>query len=89
MYGLELVHQSEGELKRGTVYVTLNRMEKKKFITSRKEEVASEKDEPVRRIYSITGAGVRTLNAYNRYCTEVATGVTDGVFSGEASIIRS
>ena len=36
-YGLELVRMSEGELKRGTIYVTLNRMEEKLYISSRHE----------------------------------------------------
>jgi hypothetical protein len=37
MYGLELVSASRGRLKRGTVYVTLGRMEDKGYITSRTE----------------------------------------------------
>ena len=38
MYGLELVTESAGALKRGTVYVTLGRMEDKGYVTSRAEE---------------------------------------------------
>ena len=34
MYGLELVTASVGELKRGTVYVTLGRMEAKGLVES-------------------------------------------------------
>ena len=34
MYGLQLVDRSEGELKRGTVYVTLARMEAKGLVQS-------------------------------------------------------
>ena len=37
-YGLELVEASGGALKRGSVYVTLARMEEKGFIESRQEE---------------------------------------------------
>jgi len=33
-YGLDLVHASRGRLKRGSVYVTLGRMEQKGFVTS-------------------------------------------------------
>ena len=33
-YGLELVEASNGRLKRGSVYVTLARMEAKGFVTS-------------------------------------------------------
>ena len=34
LYGLQLVAASRGRLKRGTVYVTLGRMEEKGYITS-------------------------------------------------------
>ena len=37
-YGLELVTASDGALKRGTVYVTLGRMEDKGLIVSRVED---------------------------------------------------
>ncbi len=37
MYGLALVEQSAGPLKRGTVYLTLGRMEDKKYVESRTE----------------------------------------------------
>ena len=39
MYGLQLVEQSDGALKRGTVYVTLGRMEAKGLVESRQEEL--------------------------------------------------
>ena len=38
MYGLQLVTTSKRRLKRGTVYVTLGRMEEKGYITSRLED---------------------------------------------------
>ena len=41
-YGLELVSASRGRLKRGTVYVTLGRMEEKGYITSRLEDAPPE-----------------------------------------------
>ncbi len=37
MFGLEMVEASEGELKRGTIYVTLQRMGDKGYIESREE----------------------------------------------------
>ena len=40
-YGLELVDASGGTLKRGSVYVTLARMEEKGFVDSRQEERAA------------------------------------------------
>jgi|SRR3954465_11296294 DNA-binding PadR family transcriptional regulator len=67
-YGLELVKASDGALKRGTVYVLLDRMEDKGLIESREEE------EPAtdgyvgipRRLYKAKGAGVRALEAMER-----------------------
>ena len=41
MYGLELVAESEGRLKRGTVYVTLSRMGEKGFVESWPEKDSS------------------------------------------------
>ena len=38
MFGLQLVEQSNGGLKRGTVYVTLGRMQDKGYVESRTEE---------------------------------------------------
>ena len=40
LYGLEMVDRSEGGLKRGTVYVTLGRMEAKSFLSSEQEDPA-------------------------------------------------
>ena len=36
-YGLELIRKSEGSLKRGSIYVLLQRMERKGFVSSQKE----------------------------------------------------
>ena len=62
MYGLELVEQSGGELKRGTVYVTLNRLEDKGYIKSEKEPAAPGIAQP-RRLYKVTGLGERVFRA--------------------------
>src|SRR5436190_1410266 len=62
MYGLELVEQSEGELRRGTVYVVLNRLEERGFVTSKKEEAAPGIAQP-RRHYRPTAEGVRVFRA--------------------------
>ena len=63
MFGLELVNSSEGKLKRGTVYVTLQRMVEKGFIESREEDrVAPEVGIP-RRMYKVTGLGERIYRA--------------------------
>jgi len=37
MFGLLLVERSEGRLKRGTIYVTLGRMQEKGYLESRQE----------------------------------------------------
>lgn len=61
MYGLEMVKSSK-LLKRGTVYVTLDRMTDKGFVTSRAESNPSEPGMP-RRLYSVTALGRRVLAA--------------------------
>jgi PadR family transcriptional regulator, regulatory protein PadR len=62
MYGLELVSASEGALKRGTVYVTLGRMEQKGLIESRLEEEPPRFGGLPRRLYKATAYG-RELHA--------------------------
>jgi DNA-binding PadR family transcriptional regulator len=69
MYGLQLVASSKRRLKRGTVYVTLGRMEDKGYITSRQEDGPPEAGGLPRRIYSPTPLGRRVLAAW-----EVVTG---------------
>jgi DNA-binding PadR family transcriptional regulator len=77
-YGLELVKVSGGSLKRGTVYVLLDRMEDKGLIESREE------DEPAadgyvgitRRLYKARGAGVRALEAMERDALLLSGAVT-------------
>lgn len=58
-YGLDLVAQSRGRLKRGSVYVTLGRMEEKGMVTSRLDERPGEG--PPRRLYEPTAMGLRAL----------------------------
>jgi DNA-binding PadR family transcriptional regulator len=58
-YGLDLVASSRGKLKRGSVYVTLGRMEQKGFVTSRLDERPGEG--PSRRLYEPTPLGLRML----------------------------
>ena len=61
MYGLELVTESSGALKRGTVYVTLGRMEEKGYITSRVEEEPPAQGGLPRRLYRSTPYGRELL----------------------------
>src|SRR4051812_11001672 len=63
-YGLQLVAASKGRLKRGTVYVTLGRMEDKGFIASRLESAPADEGGLPRRIYEPTAFGRRVLAAY-------------------------
>ena len=59
MFGLEMVEASEGELKRGTIYVTLQRMGDKGYIESREEPRELPEIGIPRRKYSATGLGER------------------------------
>lgn len=65
-YGLELVSASRGRLKRGTVYVTLGRMEEKGYISSRLEDAPAEAGGLPRRIYKPTALGRQVLEAWSQ-----------------------
>jgi PadR family transcriptional regulator, regulatory protein PadR len=65
MYGLELVAASKRRLKRGTIYVTLGRMEDKGLITSRLEAAPADAGGLPRRIYEATPLGRRVLDAWS------------------------
>ena len=72
MYGLQLVEQSAGALKRGTVYVTLGRMEAKGFVESEQEELPPGAIGLPRRVYRPTGLGERMLRAWTVFARELA-----------------
>lgn len=74
MYGLQMVEESEGNLKRGTVYVTLNRMEDKGYLSSRQEDRRSEAIGLPRRLYRPKAHGVRVYGAWERLATELIPG---------------
>ena len=63
-FGLELVDASKGRLKRGSVYVTLSRMEAKGFVQSRQEERAPGAIGLPRRMYRATAYGLKVRDAY-------------------------
>ena len=73
-YGLDLVVQSAGRLKRGTVYVTLGRMEQKGLVASEQEPPRPGAIGLPRRIYRITGLGERVLRAWTTLARELAWG---------------
>jgi len=64
MYGLELVSASGGRLKRGTVYVTLGRMEDKGYVTSAQEAKPPGAIGLPRRMYRLTSLGRRAREAW-------------------------
>lgn len=72
LYGLELVNASNGQLKRGTVYVTLNRMVEKGYLEAEAEKETKHPGLP-RKLYSVTGYGVRVA---------AANDAADAVFKG-------
>lgn len=72
LYGLELVAASGGRLKRGTVYVTLGRMEEKGFIASRLEDAPREAGGLSRRVYHATPLGRRVLQLWTRMARALA-----------------
>jgi len=64
MYGLQLVAASRRRLKRGTVYVTLGRMEDKGYISSRLANPPSDAGGMPRRVYQPTALGRRVLRVW-------------------------
>ena len=64
MFGLQLVEESKGALKRGTVYVTLGRMQQKGYVESRTEQRPPGAIGLPRRLYKPTAFGLRVLAAW-------------------------
>ena len=73
LYGLQLVAASKRKLKRGTVYVTLGRMEEKGYITSRLEDAPPDMGGMPRRLYKATPLGRRVLAAWTSAATHLIT----------------
>jgi DNA-binding PadR family transcriptional regulator len=71
LFGLQLVALSEGMLKRGTVYVTLGRMETKGFVRSEQEAMPPGAIGLPRRLYYPTPLGERVLRAWNQMAREL------------------
>ena len=63
-FGLELVEASAGGLKRGSIYVTLGRMEAKGFVQSRQEARHPGAIGVPRRLYLATAYGLKVRDAY-------------------------
>ena len=64
LFGLQLVERSAGGLKRGTVYVTLGRMQEKGYLASRQEALPPGAIGLPRRMYRPTGHALRVLSAW-------------------------
>lgn len=64
LYGLQMVAASKRHLKRGTIYVTLGRMERKGYITSRVEEPPAGAGGLARRLYRPTALGQRVFDTW-------------------------
>jgi PadR family transcriptional regulator, regulatory protein PadR len=71
LYGLQLVAASKRKLKRGTVYVTLGRMEEKGYIASRLEDAPPDMGGMPRRLYTATPLGRRVLAAWSAATTHL------------------
>ena len=72
MFGLQLVERSEGALKRGTVYVTLARMEAKGLVQSEQEPLPPGGIGLPRRMYRPTALGERMLRAWMVFTRDLA-----------------
>ena len=64
LFGLRMVELSNGRLKRGTVYVTLGRMQEKGYLESRQEPLPPGAIGLPRRLYRPTGLALRILAAW-------------------------
>jgi DNA-binding PadR family transcriptional regulator len=69
---LQLVERSHGALKRGTVYVTLGRMQEKGYVESRTQPPAPGAIGLPRRLYRPTAYGAGVFRAWNRAARAIA-----------------
>ncbi|MFN7923384.1 MAG: helix-turn-helix transcriptional regulator [Bryobacteraceae bacterium] len=74
MFGLELIEAAGGGLKRGSIYVTLQRMAQKGLVESREEARPRPEIGIPRRMYWATGFGARVLRAYEGAEASLALG---------------
>jgi DNA-binding PadR family transcriptional regulator len=63
LFGLEMVAASDGQLKKGTIYVTLQRMSEKNLVESRQEARGENEIGIARRKYKATAFGERVYRA--------------------------
>jgi DNA-binding PadR family transcriptional regulator len=72
LFGLQIVERSRGAVKRGTVYVTLGRMQDKGYVESRTEPPAPGAIGLPRRLYRPTAYGVAVFKAWTRVARTLA-----------------
>jgi hypothetical protein len=72
MFGLQIVERAGGALKRGTVYVTLGRMEAKGLVRSEEQPLPPGGIGLPRRVYHVTALGERMLRAWTAFAHELA-----------------
>lgn len=78
MYGMEILKQSNKQITKGGIYVTLSRMQKKGLITSEKESVIQPGLTAKRRLYTITKSGIEASQDYK---DELLEFTNSGVFT--------
>lgn len=71
LYGLQLVNASRGQLKRGTVYVTLGRMEDKGYVSASIPDGVEPTSGLPRRVYRPTTLGRRVLRVWRSAATRL------------------
>ena len=67
LYGLQLVELSDGQIKRGSVYVYLSRLKDDKLVRVKKTPAPDGYGGLPRPIYRITGHGQRVLKAEDTF----------------------
>jgi PadR family transcriptional regulator PadR len=72
LFGLQIVERSRGGVKRGTVYVTLGRMEDKGYVESRVEPLSPGAIGLPRRLYRPTPYGLAVCKAWARAAKALA-----------------
>jgi DNA-binding PadR family transcriptional regulator len=74
-YGSQLMHDSEGKLKRGSVYTLLVRLEQAGFVKSTEEPAQDDYALPRTR-YRITASGVRARDEFGQWTGLVPKGAS-------------
>lgn len=86
-YGMtifEEIHEVTGrDLSIPAVYVTLNRLEKKGYVTSRTGEPTAERGGRAKKFYRLTGEGAQALRASREMLSRLWQGVGMGTAASE------